>query len=132
MRRDPPRVEWPAVLIGGAVATLVGIATVVVATLLSAPVLSLWASPVGLTAGGAVAGRISGHFGLLQGGMVAVLWIVAEALAASFEPQAEDVVADLAVVLLADAGRLTLAGVAGWIGARSAPRPSSAGTGRGR
>lgn len=132
MRRDPPQIRWRAVLIGGAVALLASVVVAGLATVAGSPLLYLFATPAGLAAGGAVAGRISGQFGLYQGGMVGVLWVVAEALADVVDPQAADVLADVALVVLADAGRIALAGAAGWIAARSVRPSSSADRDRGR
>jgi hypothetical protein len=124
MRRQAPEVHWRAVLLGGLAAVLATIAVSFLASAVRSDLLLLAATPIGLATGGAAAGRISGTFGLLQGGMVGILWVLAEALAETFGSPTGDVLADVALILLADGGRILLAGAFGWLGARSV-RPSS-------
>jgi hypothetical protein len=124
MRRQPPQIHWRAVLIGGLVAVLATIAVSFMASGVGSDLLLLAATPIGLAAGGATAGRISGSFGLLQGGMVGILWVVAEALSETFGPPSGDILADVALILLSDGSRILLAAAFGWLGARSV-RPSS-------
>jgi hypothetical protein len=124
MRRQAPEVHWRAVLIGGLAAVIGTIIVSVLASAAGSELLLLAATPIGLAAGGATAGRISGNFGLLQGGMVGVFWVLAEALSETFGPASGDVLADVALILLADGSRIALAAGFGWLGARSA-RPSS-------
>jgi hypothetical protein len=124
MRRQPPQIHWRAVLIGGLVAVLATIAVSFMASGVGSDLLLLAATPIGLAAGGATAGRISGSFGLLQGGMVGILWVVAEALSETFGPPSDDILGEVALILLADGSRVLLAAAFGWLGARSV-RPSS-------
>jgi hypothetical protein len=124
MRRQAPAVHWRAVLIGGLAAAVATIAVSFLASAVRSDLLLLAATPVGLATGGAAAGRISGTFGLLQGGMVGILWVLAEALSETFGPPSGDLLADVALIVLADGGRILLAAVSGWLGARSV-RPSS-------
>lgn len=124
MRGQPPQIHWRAVLLGGLVAVVATIAVSVLASAVRSDLLLLAATPVGLAAGGAIAGRISGTFGFLQGGMVAILWVVAEALSETFGPPSGDILGEVALIVLADGGRILLAGTFGWLGARSV-RPSS-------
>lgn len=119
MRRQKPEVDWRAVLIGGLVAVVATIAISFIAASAGSDLLLLAATPIGLSAGGATAGRISGAFVLLQGGMVGILWVLAEALSESFAPSTGDVLSDVALILLADGGRIALAAAFGWIGERS-------------
>ncbi|OGO68255.1 MAG: hypothetical protein A3H36_09435 [Chloroflexi bacterium RIFCSPLOWO2_02_FULL_71_16] len=114
-----PRIRWRAVLIGGAVAVLVSLALSLIGMTLASDLLFLAATPVGLAAGGAVAGRLAGVFGAFQGGMVAVLWILAEALTDMVAPQAADVLGDIALVVLGDAGRIAIGALFGWLGERA-------------
>lgn len=114
--------RWRAVLVGGGIAVLVSLALSLLALGLSSDPLVLAATPIGLAAGGAAAGRLAGSFGLLQGGMVGVLWILAEALADTFGPPGGDVLTDVALILLADGGRIAIAALFGWLGERSALR----------
>jgi len=120
MRRQPPQVRWSAVLVGGAVAVLVSLGVSLVGLAAASDALLLAATPVGLAAGGAAAGRMARAFGALQGGMVGVLWILAEALADLFGPATGDVLGDVALTVLADAGRIAIGALFGWLGARSA------------
>ena len=119
MRRQAPEVNWRAVLIGGLVAVVATIAISFLAASTGVGLLLLAATPIGLAAGGATAGRLAGTFGLLQGGMVGILWVLAEALSETFDPSTGDVVSDVALILLADGGRIALAAGSGWLGARS-------------
>ncbi|MGH2378215.1 MAG: hypothetical protein ACRDGT_07035 [Candidatus Limnocylindria bacterium] len=132
MRRQAPEVRWRAVLIGGLVAVM---ATVLVSYLAlglsSDPLLSV-ATALGLAAGGATAGRLAGSFGALQGGMVGVFWVLAEAIQESFGPPSGDVLGDVALIILADGARIAVAALFGWLGARTARPASSAGRGRAR
>jgi len=51
--------------------------------------------------------------------MVAVLWILAEALTDMVAPQAADVLGDIALVVLGDAGRIAIGALFGWLGERA-------------
>jgi hypothetical protein len=124
MRRPAPEVHWRAVLIGGLAAVVATIAVSFLASAAGSELLLFAATPIGLAAGGATAGRISGSFGALQGGMVGIFWVLAEAISETFGPPTGDLLADVALILLADGGRIALAALFGWLGARSA-RPSS-------
>lgn len=121
MRPQPPQVRWNAVLVGGGIAVLVSLGLSLLAVGIGSDALLLAATPAGLAAGGAAAGRLARSFGLLQGGMVGVLWILAEGLADLIGPATGDVLSDVALTLLADAGRIAIGALFGWLGARSAP-----------
>lgn len=107
--REVPPITWRAVLIGGAVA-------LVIALLLSMAFQTLPAVAVGIAAGAAVAGRLAASRSGFHGGLVAVLWIGAEALAEPLRPAAADVATDLAQTILADIVRLGLGVLFGWLG----------------
>lgn len=107
--REIPPIAWRAVLTGGAVA-------LVVSLLLSMASQPLVAVPAGVAAGGAVAGWLATSRSAFHGGLVAVLWIAAEALAEPFRGAAGDVVTDLAQTILADVVRLALGVLFGWLG----------------
>jgi len=107
--REVPPIGWRAVLIGGTVA-------LVVSLLISMASQTLPAVAVGIAAGAAVAGRLAPVRSAFHGGLVAVLWIAAEALAEPFRPAPADVVTDLAQTILADVVRLALGVVFGWLG----------------
>lgn len=74
------------------------------------------AEPIGIAAGAAVAGRLANARGAFHGGLVAVLAVAAQALAEPLRPPPPDVAADLAQTVVADAGRLALGTLFGWIG----------------
>lgn len=113
-RREPPEIRWTAVLAGGAVAFG---AALLLFYLLGAG-LSTVAGLASVGAGALVAGRLAPAAGGLHGGLVAALWIVAEALSDPFfaAPAAPDVVADTALALAVDIVRLALGVAAGWVG----------------
>ena len=113
MSRDLPEIRWPAVLVGGAAGLLLAL----LLSLGPAP-LGAVAVPLGTAAGAAVAGRLGRSAGAFHGALVAVLWILADALGDTFAPAARDLLADTARTLLADVGRLALGLAFGWLGAR--------------
>jgi len=107
--RPAPPVSWPAVLAGTALT--------VVVTLLAAP---LPAAPVAVPAGAFLAGRIAGAAGLLQGAIVAVLFIAVQAVLASLGPAGTaDLVADTVATIGWDALLLALGAAGGWLATRS-------------
>lgn len=117
MRRTAPGVQWRPVIAGGALAALVAIVVGVVGSAAGLAPLGALSVPAGIAAGGFLAGRLAGSAGLLQGGMVAVLWIAAEALGdIASPPAAADPVADLALVVLSDIFRISLGAGFGWLG----------------
>ncbi|MBI2983466.1 MAG: hypothetical protein HYY42_04720 [Chloroflexi bacterium] len=107
--REVPPIAWRAVLIGGSVALAVSL-------FLSMASQMLPAVAVGIAAGAAVAGRLARERSGFHGGLVAVLWIGAEALSEPFRPAPADVVADLAQTILLDVVRLALGVLFGWLG----------------
>lgn len=112
MTREVPPIEWRAVLSGGAAALLVS----VLLSIASQPGLAV---PAGIAAGAALAGRLATTRSAFHGGLVAVLWIAAEALAEPFRPAHPDVAADLARTLLSDVLNLGLGVAFGWLGGRA-------------
>lgn len=107
--REVPPIGWRAVLVGGAVALAVSL-------LLSVASQTLPVVAVGVAAGAAVAGRLAPSRSAFHGGLVAALWIGAEALSEPFRPAPADVAADLAQTILLDVLRLTLGVAFGWLG----------------
>jgi hypothetical protein len=107
--REVPPIGWRAVLVGGAVALAVSL-------LLSIASQALPAVAVGIAVGAAVAGRLAALRSAFHGGLVAVLWIGAEALSEPFRPAPADVVVDLAQTILLDVVRLALGVAFGWLG----------------
>ena len=82
------------------------------------PGLTVLAELVAIAAGGAVAGRLAPRRGGFHGGLVAVLWIAAEALSDPLFAAPPDVVGDAAITVLMDIVRLTVGVAAGWTAAR--------------
>jgi len=107
--RALPAVSWPGVLAGAAVATLVDLLTG-----------GLLFTVLAVAGGGALAGRIAGSAGLLQGAVVAVLFILFGGAIASFGPAtAVDLVTDTAATVGRDALLLVAGAVGGWLATRS-------------
>ena len=117
--RELPPIEWRPVLIGGAVAAalsfLLSIGSQGTAPAVSVPV----AVAGGIAAGSAVAGRLAKARPAFHGGLVAVVWIAAEALSEPLRPAAGDVVVDLAATTVSDVLRLAIGVLAGWTGGRA-------------
>jgi hypothetical protein len=113
-RRDAPEIRWRAVLAGGAVAF--GAALLLFYLLGSG--LSAVAAAGAVAAGSLVAGRLARAGGPLHGGLVAVFWIVAEALSDPLLMSSPDVAGDTARTVLADALTLAIGVGAGWVGSR--------------
>lgn len=114
-----PELRWTAILLGGAVALLIGLLLSIGASASGSALLGAVAVPAGIAAGGAVAGRVAGYAGALHGGLVAMLWIVSGALADSLGPQAVDPLADAAATVVGDVVRLAVGGACGALGAWS-------------
>ena len=112
--REPPQIRWTAVLWGGAVALV----TAVVLLYALGPGLGTVAAFLAVAAGGLVAGRLAPGAGSLHGGLVAVFWIVAEALSDPFFATAPNVLGDAASTVVADVLRLAIGVGSGWAGAR--------------
>ena len=74
---------------------------------------------VGIAPGAAVAGWLARARGAFHGGLVAVLWIAAEALSEPLRPAAADVVSDTALAIVGDVVRIAAGVVFGWIGGRA-------------
>lgn len=111
--RAAPPVVWRAVLVGAALA----IAVALLGALASA---ALPAAFVAVAVGGALAGRIAGAAGLLQGAVVAVLFIVAQGLIGPIGPAARpELVADTVATVGQDALLLALGAAGGWLATRS-------------
>ncbi len=117
MREIPP-IEWRPVLIGGAVAAVLSFLLSIGSQGTSSGVAGALTVAAGIAAGSAVAGRLARARGAFHGGLVAVVWIAAEALAEPFRPAASDVVLDLAATVVSDVLRLLVGVVFGWLGGR--------------
>ncbi|GAC1487446.1 MAG: hypothetical protein NVS1B1_03250 [Candidatus Limnocylindrales bacterium] len=107
--RPAPRVSWRGVLAGALVATVVGLLTG-----------GLLFSLLAVAAGGSLAGRIAGAAGLLQGAVVAVLFIlISGAIGSLGSAVAVDLVTDTAATVGRDALLLAAGAAGGWLAARS-------------
>ena len=115
MREIPP-IEWRPVLIGGAVAAAISLLLSIAFQTAPSGVAGALPMVAGIAAGSAVAGRLARARGGFHGGLVAVVWIAAEALAEPFRPAAGDVVADLAGTVVVDVLRLAVGVLFGWLG----------------
>ena len=107
--RPAPPVSWRAVFAGAALAVAISVLAV-----------RLPAAVVAVPAGGFLAGRLAGAAGLLQGAIVAVLFIVAQAVLASVGPAGTaDVVTDTVTTIGWDVLLLALGAAGGWVATRS-------------
>ena len=82
-----------------------------------------FAVALGMAAGAGLAGRLSGANASFHGGLVAVLWIAAQALLEPLQPQAADVAGDLARTLLTDVLLLVVGATFGALGGRTRAAP---------
>ena len=119
--RPGPRVAWPAVLAGLAVAFGITIAGAALAAIAGAAAFGVGAGFIAVAAGGYLAGRVAAGAGALQGAVVAALWIVAEAIVTtSLPPSAETgIVVDTATTVARDVILLGLGAAGGWLATRS-------------
>ncbi len=120
MDRAAPEIRWRAVLGGGAATLFLAIALSLGASLGGSPFLVGAAPWIAIALGAAAAGRLAASAGALHGGLVAVLWIVADTLAAPAAPAVADVVSDTVRTVALDAVWLAIGAIAGWLGSRSA------------
>ncbi len=120
MKREPPEIRWRAVVAGGAATFLLAISVSLVAAVAGSPILLAAAVWLAIAVGGAAAGRLARAAGALHGGLVAVLWIVADMLAGTAGPQTGDVITDTVRTVAFDASWLAVGALAGWLGSRSA------------
>ena len=106
-----PKIVWIAVGMGVILAFAVTLAGAVAG-------IAWLAAAVGVGAGGYLAGRMAKAAGLLQGAIVAAVWIVIESLAPD-AGQAPNVLADTATTILRDLIYLGLGAAGGWLATRS-------------
>jgi hypothetical protein len=117
--REMPPIEWRAVLVGGAVAATLSLLLSIAFQSPLPPGAGSLVTGAGIAAGGAVAGRLARARGPFHGGLVAVLWIAAEALSEPFRPAAVDVLSDTAQAIVADVVRVGIGVAFGWLGGRA-------------
>ena len=111
--RAQPRVIWTAVLSGFVLSVVITLA----GALLGDPTV---ASAIGVAGGGYLAGRLARSGGLLQGAVVGVLWVLAEALGPDlFVSGATSLAVDTAATVIRDAVLLALGVAGGWLATRS-------------
>ena len=118
-----PKLDMRAVLIGGAIAVAATVAGIFIASAAGVPMVAAFAPLPGIAAGGFAAGRLARQGGLLQGGMVGVLWIAADAVASLSSSQTPgDLAADTVLTLVRDVIHLAVGAAAGALGARDLRR----------
>lgn len=118
-----PRIDQRAVLIGGAIAIGSTVAGIAVASATGLPAVATFAPLPGIGLGAFVAGRLAGQGGLLQGGLVAALWIAADAVASLFgAPPQGELATDTVLILLRDLIHLSVGSAAGALGTRDLRR----------
>ncbi|MDE3192453.1 MAG: hypothetical protein KGN00_02080 [Chloroflexota bacterium] len=120
MKREPPQIRWRAVIAGGAATLFLAFTLSLVAALAGSLLLVGLAVWIGIAVGGAAAGRLAGRAGLLHGGLVAALWILASGIAAPPGSGATDVLGDTLRTVVLDVASLAVGAAAGWLGSRSA------------
>lgn len=120
MKREPPQIRWRPVIAGGAATFLLALSLSLAAAVAGSPALLAAAVWLAIAVGAAAAGRLARAAGALHGGLVAVLWIVANMVAGSAGPQATDVIGDTVRTVALDAGWLAVGALGGWLGSRSA------------
>ena len=126
-RRTVPPVQWRAVLVGLAVALVIGYA----ALYTLAPIPGSAATVVGIGIGGFLAGKRANAAALYHGALVGLVWIALETFGlvptASYS---DDLTTDTLIVIAMDVATLAAATLGGAL-ARSGPS-SSSDTGRAR
>lgn len=120
MDRAAPEIRWSAVLGGGAATLFLAVGLSLGAASAGSAALAGAAPWVAIALGAAAAGRLAASAGALHGGLVAVLWIVADTLAAPTAPAVADVVSDTVRTIAFDAVWLAIGAALGWLGSRSA------------
>ena len=120
MKREAPEIRWRAVIGGGAATLLITFLLSLAGTAGGSGLLLAVAAPVGIVVGAAAAGRLARTAGILHGGLVGALWIVAEAIAGTGRPGTSNVLADTALTVVYDLAWLGLGALAGYLGSRSA------------
>ena len=106
-----PRLTWPAILAGVALA----VATTLLATSVLPPIPAALASFFGLFISGLLAGKLAGAAGVYHGAVVGAGFVLCEAL--GIVPAGSylgDPVSDTVAVILSDALRIAVAAVGGW------------------
>jgi hypothetical protein len=126
-RRTVPPLQWRAVLLGLALAVVIGYA----AHLALAPIPGSAATIVGIGAGGFLAGKQANAARLYHGAVVGLLWILLETFALVPTVQySTDLATDTLIVIGMDAASIVAGSLGGSL-ARSG-RASSSDTGTGR
>ena len=120
MKREAPDIRWRAVIAGGAATLVLAFGISLVAALLGSLPLVAAGVFVGIAVGAAAAGRLAGTAGILHGGLVAALWILASGVVAPSSPASSDVLGDTLRTVVLDVASLLVGSFAGWVGSRSA------------
>ena len=119
-----PRIEWPAVALGLAVALAIGWLGP-----RAAPIFGLAAPFLGVAGGAFLAGKRAKHHPLYHGALAAAGYVVLEGIGVvpTPFPPAENALADSIAIILSDGTLLAVGAVAGWLGQ---PGGSSSSSGR--
>ena len=106
-----PRLHWPAVLAGVALA----VAATLLAAALLPPIPAAVASFLGLFISGILAGKVASGAGLYHGAVVGAGFVVCEALGiVPGDGYLGDPVSDTLAVIISDALRIAVAALGGW------------------
>jgi hypothetical protein len=106
-----PRLNWPAILAGVALA----VATTLMSAAVLPPIPAAVASYFGLFISGLLAGKLAGAAGLYHGAVVGAGYVICEAL--GIVPGGgvlADPVSDTVAVIVSDALRIAVAALGGW------------------
>jgi len=126
-RRNVPPVQWRAVLLGLAVAVVIGY----IANITLAPTPGSAATIVGIALGGFLAGKRANTAGLYHGALVGIAWIALETLAlVPTVRYADDLVTDSLIVIAMDVAALAAGAFGGALAHRGRSSSSGMGTGR--
>lgn len=107
-----PRIRWPAVLAGVALA----VATALLGTAVLPPIPAAVASVFGLLVSGLLAGKLANTAGAYHGALVGAGYVLCEALGiVRGIAYSADPLSDTALVILSDALLIAAAALGGWL-----------------
>ena len=110
-QREMPRLQWPAILAGVALA----VASTLLSSAVLPPIPAAAASVFGLFISGLLAGKLASAARVYHGAIVGAGWVICEALGVvPAGAYLGDPVSDTVAVILSDALRIAVAAVGGW------------------